>query len=86
MGIAGVMWFRSGTEWRWVDVKFTIVFSWFNMLYKYSHYNQSNTIKICHLILKLKQIYSPFLLFIIVCLIEQDIRYDALFALIMGII
>lgn len=65
---------------------FTIVYMWINMLYKYAYFNSEQLITICCIRNNIKIIYYPFLMVAIVCAVNMEIRWDALLAVIMGVI
>ncbi len=73
-------------SWEFIYVPFTLVFSWFNMLYKYCYYNPTTPIKICFTSFTIPQKYYPFLLLPITILPSLTLRYDAIFGLLFSII
>lgn len=55
---------------------------WINFLYKYSYGNRNH--KVPHLPLSFK--YYPWLVFLLCCVASQELRYDGLFGLLMGVV
>jgi hypothetical protein len=65
---------------------FTIVYMWMNMLLKYAYYNSEQNVSLCCFKNNVKIMYYPFIMFVIVCVVNFGVRLDAMMALILGII
>lgn len=56
------------------------------MLYKYCHYNPDVIVKVCFSKYKIRLHFYPYLIFLLVCLINLSIRADATFGLLLAML
>jgi hypothetical protein len=56
------------------------------MLFKYAYYNSEQNVSLCCFKNNVKIMYYPFIMFVIVCVVNFGVRLDAMMALILGII
>lgn len=76
-----------GLIWGWYpEETYSLCFIWINMLYKYSYYNSEEKFTLFFLPITMKIIYYPFVMTAFVFVQNLEIRYDALFGLVLAII